>query len=64
MTNSIIASNQLNVTPNDQIWTKCDYTKQLNLKAHIHSKDCLILFNHMFENHLDHEKIGQKIPIK
>ena len=36
----------------------------LSLKAHIHSKDCLILFNHMFENHLDHEKIGQKIPIK
>ena len=29
----------------------------LSLKAHIHSKDCLILFNHMFENHLDHEKL-------
>ena len=27
MTNSIAASNQLNVTPNDQIRTKCDYTK-------------------------------------
>ena len=27
MKNNIIASNQLNVTPNDQIRTKCDYTK-------------------------------------